>query len=361
MNYQRRRNKLRKLLRQSDAMLVTNETNVTYLSGFTGDSSYLLVTKESDLLLSDPRYEEQIAEECSELLVFIRKPSQLLMPVTCQQIKRLGVGSVAVEGASLTLDMYDTLRDQLGSVVIHKGCGEVEGLRTIKDRDEIRLITQAVAIAERTFTSVRSQLMPAQTEREIAFEIERVIRVLGGEECAFDPIVAVGPRSALPHATPGPSRIGDSSFVLIDWGARVAGYRSDLTRVLLTSKIPAKIARSYEAVLAAQTAVIEAIQPGIKGSELDRIARDQLAGLSSRFTHGLGHGIGLDIHEAPRLGKNFDQPLQAGMVITVEPGVYFPGLGGIRIEDDVLVTQSGSQVLSSLPKGLETAQVELLG
>ncbi len=171
-----------------------------------------------------------------------------------------------------------------------------------------------------------------------------------------------GRERALAHATPGNSQIGSAAFVLIDWGATLEGYRSDLTRVLLTSKIPPKFVRVYETVLAAQTAAIAAMRPGVMVSEIDRVAREVVAdaGMGKRFNHGLGHGIGLDIHEAPRLGKNHDRPLQAGMVVTVEPGVYYPGWGGVRIEDDILITPTGCEILSSLPRDLEGNRVSLL-
>lgn len=343
---------------------MTNETNVRYLTGFTGDSSYLIVARDgNDLIVSDPRYEEQISEECPGLETFMRKPSERLMPVVCKLIDKSGFRSVLIESGSMTVEMFEQLRSESQVEGIVSGSGEVEQLRSIKDAGEIDKLTRAVDIAQRAFVSLRAQLMPSSTERQLAHEVERLIRSLGGEGCSFKPIVAAGPRAALPHAVPGNARIGDSPLLLIDWGAIVEGYRSDLTRVLLTSKIPAKIAKAYEAVLAAQTAAIASMKPGVMVSEVDAIAREVLskAKLAKRFNHGLGHGIGLDIHEAPRLGKNGDVPLKAGMVVTVEPGVYFPGLGGIRIEDDVLITSSGAKVLSDLPRSIAENQVEFIG
>ncbi len=363
-NYKKRRDSLRDLIQSVDAdsMLVTNFTNVRYLTGFTGDDSYLIVSTDGDLLVSDPRYEEQLAEECPGLATFIRKPSELLLDMTCQQLSSLGLSSLIVESRSLSVDAFDQLSRRAGVGRLNKGDAQVETLREIKDSDEVALLRRAIAIAERVFTSVRAQLRSQQSEREIANEIDRQIRLLGGSGCSFNPIVAVGPRAALPHASPGESLIGAHPFVLIDWGATVAGYRSDLTRVLMTSKIPAKFSKVYETVLAAQTAAIAAMKPGVMVSEIDRVARDVIAsaGMGKRFNHGLGHGIGLEIHEAPRLGKNFDRPLLPGMVVTVEPGVYYPGWGGVRIEDDILITPSGCEVLSSLPRELDANRVALL-
>ena len=364
-NYLQRRDRLRELVKQTGAegMLVTNIANVRYLTGFTGDDSFLIVSDEGDLLISDPRYEEQLKEECPSLPTLIRRPSDLLLDVTGQYLRKLGFARLVIEASSLSVAAYDQLAENSGVKQLDKGGVRVESLREIKDADEIRLIRRAIAVAERVFISVRAQLTAQQSERDIANEIDRQVRAHGGSGCSFNPIVAVGARAALPHATPGTSRIGSCPFVLIDWGATVAGYRSDLTRVLMTSRIPAKFFKVYETVLAAQTAAIAALKPGVMVAEIDRVARDVIAeaGMAKRFNHGLGHGIGLDIHEAPRLGKKSDQVLKAGMVVTVEPGVYYPGWGGVRIEDDVLITPGGCEILSSLPRDLEANRVELLG
>lgn len=363
-DHEKRRQRLRKLIQQQqlDSMLVTNVNNVRYLTGFTGDSSYLLIHGDEELLLSDPRYEEQIAEQCPDLPTYIRKPSEQILGVTCQQLAKQKLSDLVIEAGSLSVSQFDQLAAESRVGQLHKSTVQVETLRAIKDPSEVALLKHAVRIAESVFTSIRAQLTSNQTEREIANEIDLQIRKLGGSGCSFAPIVAVGPRAALPHAEPGESRIGDSPFVLIDWGACYAGYRSDLTRVLATSKIPAKFTKVYETVLAAQQAVISALKPGVMVSEVDQVARDVIAaaGMGKRFNHGLGHGIGLDIHEAPMLGKNHDRPLEPGMVITVEPGVYYPGWGGVRIEDDVLITADGCELLSSLSRDLNQNCVEML-
>lgn len=389
MPYLKRRREVRKLLDDADAMLITNETNVRYLTGFTGDSSYLIVTRGGDqaaLLISDPRYEEQIGEQCPGLSTFIRKPSEQLLEVTSHQIRKLDIGKLKFEGAAMTVDMHDQLRED-SPVEWIKGSGEVERLREIKDAGEVKKLKKAVEIAQHALLSMREQMRGQQSEHNFAYELEHTIRKIGGEGCSFKPIVAAGPRSALPHAEPGDGQLGEHGFVLVDWGAIYDGYRSDLTRVLLTSRIPAKILKAYETVLAAQTAAIRAMKPGVSVAEVDQAAREVIAqaGMSKRFNHGLGHGIGLNIHEAPRLGQaskrllpkqqrlasgklssadNRSVPprtLQPGMVVTVEPGVYYPGLGGIRIEDDVLITRDGAELLSSLPRGIEENSVTLLG
>lgn len=363
MPYQKRRKRLKALIGHADGMLISNETNVRYLTGFTGDSSYLIVKPNGeDILVSDPRYEEQIAEECPGLATAIRKPSELTLPLVCQQIDGMDIQQLIVEGNSMTISTFEILQTQTQVEGYITGSGEVEQLRAIKDAGEIATLRKAVEIAERTFRAFREQLMPGQSELELAHEIERIIRRLGGTGCAFEPIVAVGARAALPHAVPGQNRLERSPLLLVDWGAKYSGYRSDLTRVLVNRKLPAKIGRAYEAVQEAQAAAIDAMKPGVMVSEIDKVARDVIARhkMAKRFNHGLGHGIGLDIHESPFLGKNSDQPLKAGMVITVEPGVYFPGLGGIRLEDDVLITDEGAQRLSTLPLDIEDNVIDLL-
>ena len=221
----------------------------------------------------------------------------------------------------------------------------------VKDREEVAEIRRAIDQAERAFTVLRASLRPEQTEKEVADNLEHQMRLFGAKRASFESIVAVGPRAALPHARPTSQRIGASDFVLVDWGADSL-YKSDLTRVLVTGKIPPKLERIYGVVLKAQLRGIEAIRPGISCEEVDSAARKVIedAGFGRNYGHGLGHGIGLDIHEGPRLGQGQKNILQPGMVVTVEPGIYLPGWGGVRIEDDVLVTKTGHEVLTSLPK-----------
>jgi Xaa-Pro aminopeptidase len=207
---------------------------------------------------------------------------------------------------------------------------------------------------------IRASLRPEQTEFQVAAELEYQIRRFGGAACSFPPIVAVGPRAALPHATPGQKRIGEGDFTLIDWGARSPLYVSDLTRVLVTGKISPKLERIYGVVLKAQLAAIAAVRPGALACDVDGAARTVIeqAGYGRYFGHGTGHGIGLDIHEHPRLATSQKQPLKAGTVITIEPGIYLPGWGGVRIEDDVLITRDGHEVLTAgLGKQLEQCMI----
>ena len=353
--------RLRRSLRKSkhDNLLVTNFTNVTYLTGFTGDDSFLLLTPHDVIMLTDGRYTAQLQEECPELSIEVRQPGVGILKLVHQVVSKARLRNLAIEGESLTVAQFGSIDKSLPRTELIPTSGLVEALRTIKDRHEIARIRGAIGVAERSFQVIRASLRRDQTELQIANELEYRIRLFGGEGCSFPPIVAVGPRAALPHASPTRRQIGASDFVLIDWGARCGHYVSDLTRVLVTGRISPKLKRVYEVVLKAQLRAIDSIRPGVQLSKVDAKARDVIAkaGLGKLFNHGLGHGIGLEIHEAPRIGSNEEQPLKAGMVVTVEPGVYIPGWGGVRIEDDVLVTRDGHEVLTSTSKDLEASVI----
>jgi Xaa-Pro aminopeptidase len=360
--FEQRRRKLVSLIRKMDldAMLVTNFTNVTYLSGFTGDDSYMLVGESLEILLSDPRYSEQLEEECPDLQLAIRRPPTNIVMLTANVARKAKLQRIGVEASTMSLALYDQLAAALPKATLVPTNGLVEQLREIKDKEEVQEIRRAVRLAERVFSMLRAGLRAEQTEREVAYELEYQIRRLGGSGCAFPPIVAVGPRAALPHAVPTDQCIAADPLLLMDWGAKAHLYMSDLTRILVTGKISPKLERIYGVVLKAQEQAIAAIRPGTLMSEVDAAARSVItkAGYGKQFGHGLGHGFGLEIHETTRLAADQDRPLKAGMVITVEPGIYLPGWGGVRIEDDVLVTRAGHEVLSKLPKALEQSVVE---
>jgi len=357
-DFERRRQKLLKQLKQNNitSLLVSHASNVTYLTGFTGDSTFLLVDRGKFLLLSDPRYEEQIQAECPGVECFIRTPDTALLEATANQIAQAKCHHLWVESHYLPMFGYEVLKSRLNQCEVLGTAGMVEQLREIKDKDEILRIERAIEMAERAFLVVKAGLKGEYTERNVAHQLENEIRALGGVGCSFPPIVGVGPRAALPHGTPTNAKIGSEPFVLIDWGAREGEYISDLTRVLVTSKIPPKFEKVYRLVLEANEAAIRSIRPGVPACDVDRTAREiiEKGGFGKQFGHALGHGIGLQVHESPRMGLEQRRPLQAGMVVTVEPGIYIPGWGGVRIEDDVLVTKEGCRVLSTLPKSIES-------
>ena len=357
MDFARRQEKLRKLLRKSgaEALLVTSTPNVSYLTGFTGDSSYVLMTQEDLVLVSDGRFLTQIEEECPGLEMNIRRPGILIHQQVIKILRSAGISRLAIEADSMTVATRERIAEELPKLEIGATTGMVEHLRQVKDKEELALIRQAAGIAEKSFAVIRAGLRPEQTEKQIGDALERQFRLFGGDGPAFDPIVAVGPRAALPHAKLTDQRVGDGDILLVDWGARWRLYNSDLTRVLVTGKISTKLRRVYEVVLSAQARAIEAIRPGVPTTDVDAAARSVIAeaGFQRRFNHGIGHGLGLEVHESPRMSGKNTAALKPGMVITVEPGVYIPGWGGVRIEDDVLVTRDGHEVLTSLPKQFE--------
>lgn len=361
-DFEKRRGKLRAKLKGVDAILITDEANVSWLTGFTGDSTWLLLSKTKALAISDPRYTEQIEQECEGLEAHIRKPTTKIHAAAADCIEKFKAKKLAFEADAVSVQLHGLLAEAMPKVELVSTTGWTTVLREIKDKYEIETIRHAVRIAEKAFGAVRSSLRSGQTEKEIADDIDRNIRLLGGNGCSFKPIVAVGANAALPHAVPGGRLVSDHSVLLIDWGALANQYISDLTRTLFTARISPKVERVYRVVLKAQLAAIDAVKAGVLMKDVDAAARKVIAdaGFAKKFQHGLGHGIGLRVHESVRLSANEDRPLKAGMVITIEPGIYLPGEFGVRIEDDILVTKTGVEMLSTIPKSFEEAFVELL-
>lgn len=352
-----RRDRLRHALRkiETDGLLVTNFTNVTYLTGFTGDDSYLLVWAGGELIVSDGRYALQLDEECPGVERHVRAPGAPMAEAAAQAVRRVGVKRLAIEAGSMTVELREALAGALPGVQLCNTTGLVEGLRRIKDKGEIEDIRQAIRLAERGFEALRAVFRPEMREKEAADELEYWMRRFGARGASFPTIVAGGPRAALPHARAGRERLDTAPLVLVDWGANGGLYQSDLTRILVTARISPDFKKVYGVVLKAQLKAIAAVRPGIEAAKVDRVARRVIeeAGYGAYFPHGLGHGLGLEIHEEPRLNPSSRAILEAGMVITIEPGIYLPGRFGVRIEDDVLVTKDGHEVLSALPKDLD--------
>ena len=345
--------RLRKVMAANEApgLLVTDITNIRYLTGFTGSSAVLLVTEKDALIVSDGRYEEQLRQQCPDIESAIRPMTDGLIDFTAGLLKARCSGGVFFEYGAISLQQFDQLQQAYQRDLQRSGPW-IENLRAVKDELEIELIRKSIAINQTVFQSIVGNLSAAVTEKEIAAEIEYQGRRLGADGCSFEPIVAVGENSALAHYRPGDIKIGDGPFILIDWGLNFQGYASDLTRMVLTQDTPSKLEEIYDITLEAQLLAIGRIKPGVEAKEIDAVARDYIAaaGFGDQFNHGLGHGIGLNIHEGPRLSPSFEGVLQTGMVVTVEPGIYLPGFGGVRIEDDVLITAEGCEVLSNLPK-----------
>jgi Xaa-Pro aminopeptidase len=346
-----------------DTLLITSLPNVTYLTGFTGDSSFLVLRKDRTILVSDPRYTQQIADECGTMATHIRSPAQKVHEAVADVLVKLGGRLVGFESSALTVAEYETFA-KLCPTVSWKGAADrVEQLRMVKDATELELICDAIEMAERAFVVFRNLLRPEDTEKDLCDSMEWYVRHVGGQESSFRPIVAVGERAALPHAPPTKRTVDSGSLLLVDWGVNGGLYKSDLTRVLDTRTNSTfavnegdatKLEEVYAVVLRAQQAAIRAVRPGVQAQAVDAAARAVIAeaGYGDFFGHGLGHGIGLQIHEAPAIRQLSTTVLQPGMVFTIEPGIYLPEWGGVRIEDDVLVTADGCEVLSRLTRDL---------
>jgi Xaa-Pro aminopeptidase len=338
-----------------DGFLVTNPVNVTYLTGFSGDSSYLLVGRKENLLVSDGRYAIQLQEECPGLPVHLRPPSVRITPAAAEQLRKLGWRTISCDASHLTLAEFEILRGEVKDAQWRAAVGAVEQFRVKKDEHEIAALREAIGMAERALEQFKASLGPEDTEKELHDRMELLVRAEGAKCTSFPTIVAVGPRSALPHAPPTKVPLAETDVLLVDWGANGGFYRSDLTRTFAPRAISPKFRQVYSAVFEAQRRAIAALRPGVKAEDVDAAARSALteAGLNQFFNHGTGHGIGLDVHEAPALRPASDTVLEPGMVVTIEPGVYLAEWGGVRIEDDVLITPEGAEVLTTTPKTLE--------
>lgn len=332
----------------AEAVLVTQPANVRYLSGFsTPEDARALVTQAEALLLTDGRYTAQAAEE-SRLEPVIAADWQ-------QRLSELVRGTVLVEAEHMTIAEREQLEAKLGRPV--KPVRELLlRRRLVKSPFEIDRLREAARITDAAFEEVLGFLRPGVSEVEVALELERSMRRRGAEGKSFEIIVAGGHRSAMPHGVASARQLEAGDLVTMDFGAVVDGYHADMTRAVAIGEISDELRAMYEAVLEAQLAALEQLRPGIDGAAVDRAARETLArhGLAEEFTHGLGHGVGMEIHEGPRLSKTASALLEPGMTVTVEPGVYRPGFGGVRIEDLCLVTASGHERLSHSPKELLT-------
>jgi Xaa-Pro aminopeptidase len=336
----------------AQALFVTALPNVRYLTGFTGSNAGLLLTADRALLFTDPRYQTQAPQE-SDCEVKIAK-GPLISGVT-KWLKRLRIQRLAFEQNRISFDEYTQLKQSaLPRIRLKPLAGVVETLRMIKSPAEIAAIRASVQLNSTALEQALRHFRRSMTEVDLAAEIEYRMRRLGADGVAFETIVASGERTALPHAHPTGRVIQGNQLLLVDMGAAVAGYSSDMTRTHAVGKLDARTRRMYRAVLESQLTAINTVRPGVSCSMIDRAARQVLSGygLDRLFTHSTGHGLGLEIHERPRVGRKEGTKLEPGMVITIEPGVYKEGSGGIRIEDTVVVTANGHEVLTPTSKEL---------
>jgi Xaa-Pro aminopeptidase len=344
--------------RQLDALLVTNLVNVRWLTGFTGSNGLALVgPRDQRLFLTDFRYLTQSAEQLDTGWQCEIAPE--ILPAAAAVVGG-GEGTtvrLGFDDASLSVKDHGTLAGRLAEgVELVAAGGAVERLRAVKDAGELDKIRAAAKLADAALTEVLGRGLVGRTERDVALDIEVTMRKAGAEAASFAPIVAAGEHSALPHAVPRDVAIGAGTLVTIDWGAQLDGYASDCTRTYATGELDPRDREIYELVLLAQETSLAAVRAGAGGREVDAVARQIItaAGHGEHFGHGLGHGVGAEVHEGPRLSQRSDSTLATGQVVTVEPGVYVPGAVGVRIEDLAIVTDDGCEVLTGLPKHLQT-------
>jgi Xaa-Pro aminopeptidase len=336
-----------------DVLLVANLVNVRYLTGYTGSNGIALIGSDTRTFVTDFRYVEQAAEEVDSSFDRHRSAQHLLEGV--EEALPGGDLRVGFEAAHLSVSEHAQLRELLPErIELVATNGLVEELRAVKQPDEIAAIRAAAALADEAFAQVVAGGVRGHTERELALKLEFNIRQLGAPRPSFEPIVAAGPNGALPHARPRDETVGRGELVVIDWGAEVDGYCSDCTRTVATGDVDPEAKEIYQLVLDAQLAGLEDVRPGAVGRDVDAVARAAITsgGHGEQFGHGLGHGVGLEVHEAPRLAQPSEAVLAAGNVVTVEPGIYIPGRYGVRIEDLVLVTDEGRDILTPVSKEL---------
>ncbi|GMX65522.1 Xaa-Pro dipeptidase [Paenibacillus elgii] len=351
---QQRIGRLRGLLEQKGlpALLITNATNRKYMTGFTGSAGYVLITADRAVLLTDFRYVTQASEQAAGYEIIEHGPK--VVESINDLLRKWGIDKLGFEQTDLSYGTYSSYAEALGGIEFAPTGGLVESLRMIKDDGEIAVMQQAANLADRAFVHVLGLLKSGVKELDISLEIEIFVRKHGAASTSFETIVASGERSALPHGKASDKIIGTGEFVTLDFGAYYKSYCSDITRTVIVGTPTDKHRDIYKIVLEAQMEALERIKPGMTGKEADAVARDIIKryGYGDHFGHGTGHGLGMEVHESPRLSVQGDVVLAPGMVVTVEPGIYLPGFGGVRIEDDIVITETGNRRLTQSSKDL---------
>jgi Xaa-Pro aminopeptidase len=361
MDHPGRQTRLRAVLERSrlDALLVIHAPNVRYLCGFTGSAGAIIISEGKSVFFTDGRYKEQARVEVqgSRIVVAHKSPLAAAAEWLLGNVRKLSLKTLGIEGEHLSVAERSRLAKALPSGLrLREAPPLVEQTRVVKDVEEIKRLRAAVLLGSSLFDVVLKAIRPGTREIEVAAELEYAARRAGADGMSFDTIIASGPRSALPHGRASEAVIPSNGFVVCDFGVILAGYCSDMTRTVHVGQPGDDMRRVYSAVHDAQQAAMEMVRPGVSTGEVDRSARKVLQknGLGGRFTHSTGHGVGLEIHESPRLAAGQKDVLQPGMVITIEPGAYIPGVGGVRIEDMVVVTERGCQILTPTGKELIT-------
>lgn len=333
-----------------EAVWITGDVNRRYLTGFTGSSGYVLVTRQKAFLLTDFRYMTQAAEQAAgfEVVEHGASVNESLKQLLAEE----GIDRLGFEEDKVVFSQYRAYERDLKPVELVPVKELVEELRQFKDEDELKLMKEAADLADKTFLHMLEILKPGVSEWDMALELETFMRKNGASGPSFDTIIASGERSAMPHGVASEKILGRDEFVTMDFGALMNGYCSDITRTVFLGQPSAKHREIYDIVLEAQMHTLEFLRPGMTGREGDALARDIITkyGYGEQFGHSTGHGLGMEVHESPRVSKLGDTVLQPGMVVTVEPGIYIPGFGGVRIEDDVVITENGVKRLTESTK-----------
>lgn len=334
-----------------DGLLITNPYNLRYITNFTGSSGVAIVTKDKALFITDFRYTEQATKQSPEFTVIEFRSS--IQDEVRKQVEKLGIQSLGFEKNDLSFAVWDQYKQAIKADFIPTA-GIIEDLRMIKTADELAIIREAADIADLAFKHIIEFIAPGKTEIEVANELEFFMRKCGATSSSFDIIVASGVRSALPHGVATDKVIEKGDFVTLDYGALHKGYISDITRTVAVGEPSDQLKEIYQIVLDAQLKACEQLKSGMTGIEADALARDYIVekGYGDYFGHSLGHGIGLEVHESPSVSFRSEVKLLPNMVVTIEPGIYLPGIGGVRIEDDVVVTESGNERLTHSTKEL---------
>ncbi len=346
--------KVRQVMEENnlEALLIDSAVNRFYLTGFTGTSGRVLFTPQKNYFITDFRYTQQAKEETDGYLV--KEINKDVIEELTVLLKTENVNKLGIETKAVSLKKYNDYKEKIKDIELIPTEDLISKLRIIKEEKEIERIKTAVKIAEKAFDHILDFIKPGKTEREISLELEYFMKKNGGEGNAFSFIVASGKRSSMPHGVASDKKVEYGDFITMDYGTVFKGYNSDMTRTIVLGKADRKQKEIYNTVLKAQKEVIKKIKPGMTGKQTDTIARDIIceAGYSENFGHGLGHGLGIEVHEGPRVSYRSEEVLKEGMIVTDEPGIYIPDWGGVRIEDDLLITADGCEVLNKVSKEL---------
>ncbi|MDC0762265.1 Xaa-Pro peptidase family protein [Brevibacillus sp. AG] len=336
-----------------DGIVITNGQNRRYLTNFTGTYGVVLISRDQAKLFTDFRYTAQAQAQATGFEIVYLPTKESVYSEVARQAEAMGINHLGFEEENVSFALHRKYSEAVQTAFIPTS-GVIEGLRMIKTKEELAIIRTAAQIADAAFSHITSFLRPGITELAVSNELEMFMRKEGASGSAFDIIIASGYRSALPHGVASEKMIEAGDMVTLDFGALYQGYRSDITRTVAIGTPDEQLKAIYEIVLEARNRTVAGIRPGITGKEADAFSRDYITehGYGERFGHGMGHGVGLDIHEEPFMSTRCTAVLQEGMILTVEPGIYIPELGGVRIEDDLVVTESGNEVLTHSPREL---------